>query len=143
MNDFIDGAGGRVRIGDAERDSAAAALGEHYSEGRLDRVEFDARLADALAARTRDDLAVLFADLPKNGQLAQLEPQPPSPVRVAAGPRPGPGLGFWLPRVVILLAVVAAVGAVAHGHPPFFLLPLLWLTRVGRRRRFGPGPRCR
>jgi len=63
MNDFNDGAGDRVRIGDAERDGAAAALGEHYSEGRLDRVEFDARLADALAARTRHDLAVLFTDL--------------------------------------------------------------------------------
>ena len=142
MNDFVGGAGGRVRIGDAERDSAAAALGEHYSEGRLDRVEFDARLADALAARTRDDLAVLFADLPESGQLARFEAQPPAPVRTAAGPRSGPGLGLWLPRVIVLLAVVAAVGAVAHGHPPVFLLPLLWLTRVGRRR-FGAGPRCR
>jgi len=141
MNDFNDGAGDRVRIGDAERDGAAAALGEHYSEGRLDRVEFDARLADALAARTRHDLAVLFTDLPKSGQLAQPEAQPPGPVGASAGP--GPALGFYLPRLIIVLAVVAAVGAAVHGHPPIFLLPLLWLTRVGRRGRFRPGPRYR
>ncbi|HEU5331840.1 MAG TPA: DUF1707 domain-containing protein [Actinocrinis sp.] len=141
MNDFIDGAGDRVRVGDAERDSAAAALGEHYSEGRLDRAEFDARLADALAARTRGDLAVLFTDLPKSGQLVALEARPPSPARAPAAGGLSPAVGFWLPKVIILLAVVAAVGAAAHGHPPVFLLPLLWLTRVGRRGRFRPGPR--
>ena len=136
MNDFTKGAGDRVRIGDAERDSAATALGEHYSEGRLDRAEFDTRLADALAARTRDDLAVLFSDLPANGRPAELEARPPGPARAPAAFGPG----FWLPRVIILLAVVAAVGAVVHGHAPFFLLPLLWLVRAGRRGRFRPGP---
>jgi hypothetical protein len=139
MNDFTEGAGDQVRIGDAERDSAAAVLGEHYSEGRLDRAEFDARLADALAARTRDDLAVLFTDLPRSGQLAHPEAPPPGPVRAPAAS--WPGLGFYLPRLIILLVVVAAVGAAVHGHPPIFLLPLLWLTRVARRGRFRPGPR--
>lgn len=139
MSNFIEGAGDRVRIGDAERDGAAAALGEHYSEGRLDRAEFDARLADALAARTRGDLAALFADLPKSGQVAELEAQSVGPTRVPAALGPG----FWLPRVIIVLAVVAAVGAAVNGHPPFFLLPLLWLTRIGRRGRFRPGPHWR
>jgi hypothetical protein len=137
MDDFSRGAGDQVRIGDAERDSAAAALGEHYSEGRLDRVELDARLTQALAARTRDDLAVLFADLPKGGELVEHAQQPPSPRAAWAGP------GIFLPRLVLPIAVAAAIFAMLHGIPPFFLIPVLWAVRAGRRGRLRPGTRCR
>lgn len=136
MNDFT---AGKVRIGDAQRDGAAAALGEHYSEGRLDRAEFDARLAQALSARTRDDLAALFADLPGNGELVEAEAQPPAAAGAyAAAPR-----YFPLALVIVPIAAVLAVAAIVHGHPPFFLIPLLWLARAGRRGRFRPGPRWR
>jgi hypothetical protein len=53
-----------IRISDAERDLAMAALGEHMSTGRLDLVEYDERCARAAAARTRAELETLFADLP-------------------------------------------------------------------------------
>ena len=32
------------RIGDAERERAVSALGEHYAVGRIDRLELEARL---------------------------------------------------------------------------------------------------
>ncbi len=55
---------GAVRVGDSERNSAVAALGEHLSTGRLDIEEYGNRSAAASAARTVAELTVLFADLP-------------------------------------------------------------------------------
>ena len=46
----------RLRVGDTERYEAAAALGEHFATGRLDQAEYDTRVQDAYAARTRGDL---------------------------------------------------------------------------------------
>lgn len=54
-----------LRVGDAERNAAASALGEHFAAGRLDRSEFDDRLERALRARTGAELDRLFADLPR------------------------------------------------------------------------------
>jgi hypothetical protein len=53
-----------TRVGDAEREAAVAALGEHFAAGRIDRDELDRRLEAAYAARTRADLGQLFTDLP-------------------------------------------------------------------------------
>ena len=52
---------GGIRIGDAERERAAEALGEHLRAGRLNVGEYDERLTEAFAARTADDLTPLFA----------------------------------------------------------------------------------
>jgi hypothetical protein len=57
---------GSMRVGDAERDEAAAALGEHFASGRIDRAEYDERLELAFAARTGNDLVALFRDLPQS-----------------------------------------------------------------------------
>jgi len=56
---------GTMRVGDAERDEAARALGDHFASGRLDREEYDERLEQAFAARTGNDLVALFRDLPQ------------------------------------------------------------------------------
>ena len=45
-----------VRVGDADRDTAAAALGEHFAQGRLTLDELDARLDAALTSRTHGEL---------------------------------------------------------------------------------------
>ena len=54
-----------VRIGDREREEAIKALGEHFSAGRLDIDEYGERTGQITAARTREDLRALFADLPE------------------------------------------------------------------------------
>lgn len=54
----------KLRIGDAEREKALRALGEHMSAGRLDIDEYGDRSAKVAAARTRNDLITLFTDLP-------------------------------------------------------------------------------
>lgn len=74
-----------VRIGDADRNAAVDALGDHLTTGRLDLDEFGTRSALANTARTVGDLHALFADLPA--------PHPPLPGdRPAAVParRPSP-----------------------------------------------------
>jgi hypothetical protein len=54
----------RLRIGDAERNSAMDALSEHLGKGRIDLDEFGTRSAQVTQARTAADLRALFADLP-------------------------------------------------------------------------------
>jgi hypothetical protein len=53
-----------MRVSDAERAEVADRLAAHYSDGRLDRAEFDERVARAMSAKTRADLNGLFDDLP-------------------------------------------------------------------------------
>jgi DNA-binding MarR family transcriptional regulator len=53
-----------VRVGDADRDAAAAALGEHFAHGRLTLDELDARLDTALTATTHAELCQAARDLP-------------------------------------------------------------------------------
>jgi hypothetical protein len=56
--------GGRIRIGDQEREDAVKRLGAHYEAGRLSADEHQERVGEALQAKTQEDLAGLFADLP-------------------------------------------------------------------------------
>jgi DNA-binding MarR family transcriptional regulator len=53
-----------VRAGDADRDAAAAALGEHFAQGRLTLDELDARLGATLTAATHGELSQAAWDLP-------------------------------------------------------------------------------
>jgi hypothetical protein len=53
-----------MRVGDAEREAAAAELREHYASGRLTLDELNERIDKAFAAKTRGDLNVLMTDLP-------------------------------------------------------------------------------
>jgi DUF1707 SHOCT-like domain/Domain of unknown function (DUF4190) len=55
---------GKMRAADADRDRMAAILGTAYSEGRLSRDEYDARLERVLSARTYADLDHVVTDLP-------------------------------------------------------------------------------
>jgi hypothetical protein len=110
---------GDVRIGDAERERAAAALGDHYAAGRLDHSEYAERLDAIWTARTRRDLDVLFTDLP------HLLPEPP-----LRAPRGG-GLPFPALALLVLL-----VGALVITHLPIILLGvgIVLLAKLGRRR---------
>jgi DNA-binding PadR family transcriptional regulator len=54
-----------LRIGDSERETAAAALGEHFAHGRLTLDELLARLEAALAATTQGEMVRITWDLPR------------------------------------------------------------------------------
>jgi hypothetical protein len=53
-----------MRVGDAEREAAAAEVREHFASGRLTQDELNQRLDQTLAAKTRGDLNAVFTDLP-------------------------------------------------------------------------------
>jgi hypothetical protein len=53
-----------LRAGDADRDVAAAALAEHFAQGRLTLDELIERLDTTLTATTHGDLAQAARDLP-------------------------------------------------------------------------------
>jgi hypothetical protein len=84
-----------LRIGDAERDAAAADLGEHYAAGRLTLDELHQRLDAVFAAKTFGQLARLMGDLPVTGR-PHWSGRPAGLTHTRT--RPAPGLpGGWGP----------------------------------------------
>lgn len=121
-----------LRIGDAERDQAAAALGEHFAAGRLRQEEFDTRLAAVYDATYRTDLDPLFADLPSPGPLRPASSAPGGAPTRYRGPRvTAPVVAVLL---ILLLPMIVAAAAAAHESVvPVVLLG--WLGFVVFRRR--------
>ncbi|MBQ6640254.1 MAG: DUF1707 domain-containing protein [Saccharopolyspora sp.] len=103
------GSGRNLRVGDAERETAIKALGEHLTAGRLDVGEYDQRCADAAAARFQSDLRALFAHLPN--MVSPPHAQAPEP------PRRRPVGRIPLGIVLLLVCVVGVL-------KPILLLPL-------------------
>ncbi len=123
-----------LRIGDAERDQAAASLGEHYAAGRLTKDEYDTRAEQVWSARFRHDLEPVFADLP--GPARPAVSATPAVARVPQ-PRPGAVRGFWwvLPAMAMLFIAMALVTGA-----PWLLFMLFWIGAIGgfgNRRRHG------
>ena len=71
-NPVAGGGQGKMRAADIDRDRVAGILGTAYSEGRLSKDEYDARLEAALSARTYADLDRLMTDLPAPGATVSL-----------------------------------------------------------------------
>ena len=121
-----------LRVGDAERFEAASALGEHFAAGRLGQEEFDGRVRDAYAARTRGELQALFTDLPEPAPFRPAPPPAPPGWEVGRAARerayPGPSLPV---APLLILAIFVAVSLIAR-FPVFPLLFLLWFG-WGRR----------
>ena len=125
----------QLRIGDAEREQAAAALGEHYAQGRLSVDEHAERLDRIWSARTRADLRPVFRDLP--GWYGPATPVSPSPARRSA---------YWstgmapfhrgLPSPVLVVLTVLLVLTVVT-HLPLILAGALVVFFVLGRRRGG------
>jgi DUF1707 SHOCT-like domain/Domain of unknown function (DUF4190) len=67
---------GKIRAADEDRDRAARILGAAYSEGRLSKDEYDARLEAALSARTYADLDKVLTDLPAQAAMARPAAEP-------------------------------------------------------------------
>jgi hypothetical protein len=85
-----------VRAGDADRDAAAAALGEHFAQGRLTLDELSARLDATLAATTHGELSQAARDLPDLTVLPARAGFPRGKrARSRHKPGPAPGQRAW------------------------------------------------
>jgi hypothetical protein len=122
-----------LRIGDAERDAAAADLGEHYAAGRLTLDELKERLDEIFSARTLGQLGRVMADLPRPARL-------PSDDRWQAGPladfgsaeREGPTAADRAGRFAALSLLLLAM--------LIWLFTALLFARHGLGQPPGPGP---
>jgi uncharacterized membrane protein len=104
--------GAQLRIGDADRETAARELGEHYALGRITTEEHSERLEQIWSARTQADLAPAFADLPRpaaaRGHATSSGPSPWATSKVPArGWRPR------VPAVPLLLKLLIGVIVIA------------------------------
>jgi hypothetical protein len=120
-----------MRLSDAEREEALAALSEHVRTGRLDIDEFGNRSARVSAAKTQAELAPLFADLP--------EPHPSvlkaQRVQPASGhPVPARRFGAGAVPIAAIIAVLLFF-TVARGIWFVFLLPVAVALILGARSR--------
>lgn len=149
-----------LRVSDADRDAVAAALRDHYADGRLTLEEFQDRLDRALGARTVADLAPLTRDLPRlasQGGGPDLVGNGAEPsFRVPAGfvedgdgggERVRPAAMAVVPTLLVIWAflVVGGVFVVEAGRPLgilFFIAAIALLRRLfARRRRYARAAR--
>jgi hypothetical protein len=145
---------GDLRVSDADRDRALAALSEHYQAGRLTLEEFEERSEQTLKSKTARELAGLFTDLPTTTQVVA----PPAGQAVAV-PEAGPHLpvgrviatAAGIAAVVIVVSVLARTGLALHvggprrtfGLPVPLLVVLFVIIRLvswRRWRRSSPRP---
>lgn len=137
---------GRVRASDAEREEFAGMVREATGDGRLNLDEGDERLAQVYAAKYRDELRPLVADLPAGAQLEAVRPGGRHPMEHAGG-RPHPA-AFAFHAGVVLMVSMLLIGlwALTGGHffwPAipliFFGLSLVRHARWAGRRRYYRG----
>ena len=126
-----------IRLSDAEREAAAADLGEHFAQGRLTADEHGERLEQIWGAKTRGEIAPIFRDLPSPYAT-------PAPVSSASS-RPGPDR-YWNagPRpfrrgvptpLLVVLAVLIAVTVLTHLPVVLIGFAVLWFVVLRHRRR--------
>jgi DUF1707 SHOCT-like domain len=120
----------RMRASDPEREEFATIVREATAEGRLSLAEGDERLAQIYAAKFRDELRPLVADLPA-GQAAtpaQTGPQPGWPARTQDW-RPPRGLFIRHAAVVTAIsAVLVGLWVLSGAHFFWPAIPLFFLA---------------
>ena len=108
---------GKMRAADADRDRVAGILGTAYSEGRLSRDEYDARLQSVPSARTYADLDHVVTDLPA----AQ-----------ATVPSPGGTMVVPSARTNALAIASLACGLAQFAFGPLATIPAIVLGHMAR-----------
>ncbi len=145
-----------IRVGDTEREAIVNELREHFATGRLTQEEFNERVDQAFAAKTRADLKAVMQDLPS---VRTPVPAPSADSgRDRSGPRAGHRFGAFAAVMTAFWSVVLVFGLLDFGFGfggsrpigvVLFLAALAMLRRLvfGRRRgwagsRGGRGGRC-
>ena len=108
-----------IRIGDAERDRAVAALGDHFAAGRLTKRSSTSAPTRRWAHASTATSTPLFADLPRTA------PSEPDPRPTRRPPMFSPLM--WLLPMLVVVAVVTAVVLTA----PWILWGFVWVFLFG------------
>jgi hypothetical protein len=121
----------RVRTSDAEREEIVTILRAAIGEGRLTLDEGEERIAAAYAAKFRDELGPLTADLPDGGRTAVMRTPEGKARLVADARRHLTGRAVFIGFVAIVLTGLWALGG---GHFFWPAIPLAFLL-LGLFRR--------
>jgi uncharacterized membrane protein YccC len=114
-------------VADADRAAAAEELRRHYDSGRLTLDEFESRLSEAHAARTRGDLEHVLRQLPRS--------VPPVSLRLRDRRWSSLAIQYGLVNVVCILIWLFS-GAEGSFWPKWVLVfTLIMVLRRGRRAR--------
>jgi Domain of unknown function (DUF1707) len=102
---------GHLRASHVDREQVISALKTAFVQGRLAKDEFDARVGQALASRTRAELAVITADIPVEpagsaGSAGPIDARPAGPVLSVKS-------GMCVTALAAVLAAVLWVAAAA------------------------------
>ncbi|GLY93707.1 DUF1707 domain-containing protein [Actinoplanes sp. NBRC 103695] len=120
----------RLRTSDTEREQVATILRAAMTEGRLTLEEGEERLGACYAAKFRDDLIPLTADLPGNGRQA-LAHTPQAQAATRRDRRAFGGFVFVLSSVLVSLWFLSG----AHFFWPIFPMFFLFMAFA---RHHGP-----
>ena len=121
----------RLRTSDKEREQVAEILRAAMTEGRLTLEEGEERLAAVYAAKYRDELAPLTADLPDGGRRA-LADTPEAQAATRRGVRRHAGFVFTVAAVLTGLWILSG----AHFFWPVIPLAFLFMG-LFRHARYG------
>jgi len=130
---------GKLRIGTAEREAAAAALNAHLEAGRLGVEEYADRSAVAANAVTADELLALFTDLPEPhpalpGAAPAVAPQAVVPQRRFASSW-GTRIAAASPILALILFFVLNSAGVPMAWLAFLLIPLVGALGFSKERQ--------
>lgn len=116
-------------VADADRAKAAQELRLHHDAGRLTLDEFEGRLSEVNAARTRGDLEQAMRQLPRS--------EPPASLRLRDRRWSSLALQYALVNVVCLLVWLFSGNGIHDFWPKWVLVGTLvmYLRRLGRRPR--------
>lgn len=143
-----------LRIGDAERNAAAADLGEHFAAGRLTQGEFEERTDAVYQARTEADLKAVLFDLPGgtlDGYLTERAADADRHARtvparreekvdaehggeVSAAAEQGTtgsqkwAIAIYVPFISLILFMLMREAGVALAWLAFLLVPIVWMV---------------
>jgi len=116
-------------VADADRTAAADEMREHYDSGRLTLDEFETRLAEVHAARTRGDLEHAFRQLPRT--------EPPVSLRLRDRRWSSLALQYALVNLICILVWAFSGAHTDDFWPKWVLLGtlIMYFRRLGGRSR--------
>lgn len=116
-------------VADADRAKAAEELRLHHDAGRLTLDEFEGRLSEVNAARTRGDLVQALRQLPRS--------EPPASLRLRDRRWSSLAVQWALVNVVCILVWLFSGNGIHDFWPKWVLVGTLvmYLRRLGRRGR--------
>ncbi|MBL1079121.1 DUF1707 domain-containing protein [Nocardia sp. 2] len=112
-----------TRASDAERARIADLLGRHLTDGRLDPVEYNDRVAQVYATATREDLQLVLKDLPELSDAAVTVEKPVNRLPIWQRIEGSAWLGVSVLVLVIWAAISVAAGEFTYPWPIWVIGP--------------------